>query len=192
MRMKLLALCLASSLAAGCGGDGGNRGDANAAEPAGEPKQAQTSIGDALAGSVDHAAFLQMLQSAGLAETLRGVGPYTVFAPTDAAFDALPEDVRARLGDSGQRERLVALLSYHIVPGTVTTEDLGNAIDRAPGGRAELRSVTGDNLALTRDGEAILVGDGSDDPARIVAADRLQANGVLHGIDAVLMPGGGE
>jgi uncharacterized surface protein with fasciclin (FAS1) repeats len=56
-------------------------------------------------------AFPQMLRTAGLAETLRGVGPYTVFAPTDAAFEALPEDVRARLGDSARRERLVALLS---------------------------------------------------------------------------------
>jgi uncharacterized surface protein with fasciclin (FAS1) repeats len=139
---NMLTLCLAGALAAACGDAGGNNAaeadNAAAGEAAGP---ARTSVGDALAGSVDHSSFLEALQSAGLIETLRGAGPYTVFAPTNAAFAALPEDARQRLAAPEQREQLVTLLSYHIVPGTVTAEDLRRAIDRAEGGRAELATV---------------------------------------------------
>jgi len=187
---NLLTLCLACTLAAACGDAGGN----NAAEPAnaaageaGGP--ARTNVGEALAGSADHSSFLQALQSAGLIETLRGAGPYTVFAPTNAAFAAVPEDARQRLAASEQRDQLITLLSYHIVPGTVTAEDLRRAIDRAEGGRAELATVTGNNLTLSRDGDAILVADAGGAIARIARADQLHSNGVVHSIDTVLMPG---
>jgi len=192
MKMRnLLAAALAGLVAAGCGGGDadGNRAAANAAGGADKAERSETSVGDALAASVDHSTFVEQLQAAGLIETLRGVGPYTVFAPTNAAFDAVPEDVRNRLATADQRERLIALLSYHIVQGTVTADDLRAAIDRPPEGRAELATVTGDNLTLSRDGEAVLVGDASGTLARIARADQLQANGVVHSIDAVLMPG---
>ncbi len=186
------ALCLAAGLAAGCdrAADGNNITGADAAAAGGEEGQQRTSIGDALAGSADHSAFLQALQSAALIETLRGVGPYTVFAPNNAAFDALPEETRRRLAAPEQRERLITLLSYHVVPGTVTAEDLRRAIDRGPGGRAELATVTGGTLSLSRDGEAILIGDSAGALARITRADQIQSNGVVHSIDTVLMPGG--
>jgi uncharacterized surface protein with fasciclin (FAS1) repeats len=71
----------------------------------------------------------------------------------------------------------------------VTAEDLGRAIDRGQGGRAELASVTGDNLGLSRDGDAIVTADAAGGRARIVRADQAQSNGVVHSIDAVLMPG---
>jgi uncharacterized surface protein with fasciclin (FAS1) repeats len=189
---RLCVLGLACLLAASCGGDGGNESAGNAAvgkaASADEAKQARATIGDALGGSADHTAFVQALQSAGLIETLRGAGPYTVFAPTNAAFDAVPEAARRRLTAPDQRDRLITLLSYHIVPGTVTAEDLGRAIDRGPNGRAELATVTGDNLSLSRDGEAIFVADGAGALARLSRADQIQANGVVHSIDAVLMP----
>jgi uncharacterized surface protein with fasciclin (FAS1) repeats len=127
-----------------------------------------------------------------LGETLRGAGPYTVFAPTNAAFDAIPEDVRNGLMSAAQRERLTSLLSYHIVSGTVTSEDLRRAVDRAQGGRAELATVTGQNLTIMRDGDALVVTDGAGGRARITRPDQNQANGVVHSIDAVLMPGGGD
>ena len=177
-------------LGAACGGgDGNSATNATGNQAAGAPKaQAGTTIGDALAGSADHRAFVEALQSSGLIETLRGTGPYTVFAPTNAAFEALPEETRTRLATPEQRDRLIGLLSYHIVPGTVTTADITGAIARAPGGRAELANVTGANLSLFREGEAIVVSDGANARARIARGDRTAANGIVHSIDTVLMP----
>ncbi|MGZ8347557.1 MAG: fasciclin domain-containing protein, partial [Allosphingosinicella sp.] len=114
---------------------------------------------------------------------------YTLFAPTDAAFGALPDDARRTLSAPERRERLMTLLSYHVVPGTVTAADLGAAIDRGRG-RAELATVTGDNLALSREGQAIVIRDAAGGQARITAPDQLSSNGVVHSIDAVLMPAG--
>ena len=185
-----LMVGLACAALAACGVEqdanksGGNAAAGNAAA------EASGTIGDALAGSADHSSFIQVLQSSGLIETLRGAGPYTVFAPTNAAFEAIPEDARRSLTAPEQRERLVELLSYHIVSGTVTAEDLGRAIERGQGGRAELATVTGDNLGISREGEAIVLTDGAGGRARVTSADQTHSNGVVHSIDAVLMPGG--
>jgi uncharacterized surface protein with fasciclin (FAS1) repeats len=198
MTMRRTCVIALACLAAACGGDGGGNGTAengaggNRSAAAAKAGQSRATIGDALAGSADHSAFLQALQSSGLIETLRGAGPYTVFAPTNAAFDAIPEEARRSLTAPEQRDRLIALLSYHIVPGTVTSADLGNAIARGQGGRAELATVTGANLSLFREGEAIIVSDGANARARITRADQNQANGVVHSIDTVLMPGSGD
>jgi uncharacterized surface protein with fasciclin (FAS1) repeats len=189
---KILGLCLLSLPVAACGDQAGNRLDNEAAgnEAAEErPAADSRSIGEALEGSADHAAFVGALRSAGLLEIFRGAGPYTVFAPNEAAFQAVPQDVRNRLQSAEERERAITLLSYHIVPGTVTAEDIARAIQNAPEGRAELATVTGTNLTLTREGETILIGDGSGGLARITRADQLFSNGVVH-IDTVLMPAG--
>jgi uncharacterized surface protein with fasciclin (FAS1) repeats len=87
-----------------------------------------------------------------------------------------------------QRERLIELLSYHIVQGTVTSQDLHRAAERGPGGRTEVATVTGDNLSIFREGEALIVSDGENGRARITRPDQNQANGVVHSIDTVLMP----
>jgi uncharacterized surface protein with fasciclin (FAS1) repeats len=192
MIMRRTSLLAFTCLLAACGGDGGNQAGGNAAaggQAAGNGTAAsRATIGDALAGSADHSAFLQALQASGLIETLRGAGPYTVFAPSNAAFDAIPEETRRSLMAPEQRDRLIALLSYHIVPGTVTSADLRNAIARGASGRAELATVTGANLSLFQEGEAIIVSDGANTRARITNADQNQANGVVHSVDTVLMP----
>lgn len=190
---RKLSLALLGLLAA-CGGDDGNSaGNAAESRAGGAPKaEARSTIGDALVASADHRAFVDALQASGLIDTLRGAGPYTVFAPSNAAFEALPEDARARLAAPDQRDRLIALLSYHIVPGTVTTADITGAVARAPGGRAELATVTGANLSLFREGEAIIVSDGANARARITRGDQTAANGIVHSIDTVLMPDEGR
>lgn len=191
MRMPLTGALGAALMLAACGGGDGNAaGAGNAAAPEREAGQARSTIGDALGGMADHAALVQALQSSGLMETLRGAGPYTLFAPTDAAFEAIPAEARAGLADPERREQLIQLLSFHVVPGTVTGADLERAIARAPGGRAELATVTGRNLSVFREGDTLVVSDGAEGRARIVRADQSQTNGVVHSIDAVLMPGG--
>lgn len=190
MSRGVLAVCLCLGLVA-CG-DNETKDQATANEAAGNAATAQaqsgTDIAEALGQSGDHSSFMQAVETAGLTQTLRGVGPYTVFAPNNAAFEAIPAETREGLNSAAQRERLIALLSYHIVPGTVTAQDIGRAIDSGQGGRAELATVAGDNLTLSRDGDAVVVTDGSGARARVVQADQLHSNGVVHSVDAVLMP----
>ena len=189
---KLLMLCLASTLAAAaCDRGDGNEAGANQAG-GGEKGAAQRTIGEALAAEADHRSFVQAIESAGMREALRGAGPYTIFAPTNAAFAAIPAETRQSLMAPEGRRQLTALLSFHIVPGTVTAEDLDAAIQRGQSGRAELATVGGGNLSLSREGEAIIVSDGAGGRARLARADQIHSNGVVHSIDAVLMPAAPE
>lgn len=183
-----LTIAVASALA-GCGGQAGSdaaNSGVNGSAPA-TKAQGQT-IGDALAGASDYSDLAGALNSAGLAETLRGSGPYTLLAPTNAAFAALPEAARGTLMQPANRDRLVGLLRHHIVPGAVTVRDMRAAIDRGEGGRAELATLSGETLTLSREGDAILINDGAGHRARLGDAEAIHANGVLHGIDALLMP----
>ena len=187
---RMIVLGLAFALAACGDGESNEQAAANASAEKGATAQreARTDIAEALGQAGDHSSFMQAIETAGLTQTLRGVGPYTVFAPNNAAFAAVPAETREGLNAPAQRERLIALLSYHIVPGTVTAQDLGRAIDRGQGGRAELATVAGDNLTISRDGDTLVVGDASGARARITQADQLHSNGVVHSIDALMMP----
>lgn len=182
-----LALGLAFVVAlAACGPEPGKDAAAgNAAAAAGAQRQ---TLGEALGEAGDHARLVAALDAAGLTAALRGAGPYTLFAPSNAAFAALPGEAGSALLQPANRDRLTGLLRYHIVPGTVTAEDMRRAIARAPEGRAELATMAGATLTLSRDGEAILVSDAAGGSARLAGDGAVHANGVLYGIDAVLMP----
>lgn len=117
------------------------------------------------------------LQVAGLVDTLKGPGPYTVFAPTDAAFAALPAGTVESLLEPRNRDQLVSLLTYHVVPGRVTANEVAT-MDTAA-------SVQGGNLRIRTNGDSVAIND-----ARVIAADVMAGNGVIHVIDKVLMPGG--
>ena len=192
MTRTLLTLCLATALAAGCGGDGDGNGAAASNEAAPSEQDRSETMGEALESAADHSTFMEAVQAAGLTETLKGAGPYTIFAPTNAAFAAIPADARAGLMAPEQRQQLVGLLRYHIVPGTVTAEDLRRAVEQGEGNRAELATTAGLTLSLSREGEAIVIGDGGGGSARLTAPDQIHSNGIVHGIDGVLMPAAGE
>ncbi|HEX8217218.1 MAG TPA: fasciclin domain-containing protein [Allosphingosinicella sp.] len=198
MRMKrLLAMAAAGTLAAcQAAEDAGNAAAANGAgdsSTGGNAQQGQAgrSIGDAAAQNADLSQFSQAVQTAGLADVLGSVGPYTVFAPVNTGFDAVPQETRTRLMAEQGHERLTQLLTFHIVPGVVTAQDLRAAIQRGQG-RATVTTVSGNNLTVTQEGEALIVSGPSGARARVVQADRIQSNGVIHHVDAVLMPGGGN
>lgn len=190
--MRKSGLAAAALLAAACQqGDGGNdsspAANGAAARPAAAAKgeQPRTNILEGLTGSADHKTLANAVEAAGLTETLSGAQPYTMFAPTEAAFQKLPAGMANGLLAPDAKGQLVALLTGHIVPGTVTAEDLGRAIDRGKG-KAVLATVGGSNLSFSRSGEGFLVTDASAGQARIVSADRFQSNGVVHSVDAVL------
>ena len=149
-------------------------------------KAGQASLLDTLTGASGHATLANAVNAAGLGETLSGAQPYTLFAPTDAAFAKLPAGTMNGLLAPDAKGQLTALLAAHIVPGVVTAEDLGRALDRGKG-KAQLATMGGSTLALSRDGEAIVV-TGPSGAARIAGPALTGSNGVIHSLDAVLMP----
>ena len=190
----MLAVCLAL---AACGG-GGEGSNGQAAAPgngaavggvakAGGEAAAKTTLLDALTGSPDHATLAKAVKAAGLERTLSGAQPYTLFAPTEAAFGKLPAGTADGLLAPEGKGRLTALLTGHIVQGFVTAEDLGRAVERGKG-KAELATVGGTNLTFAREGEALVLTDAGGGQARVVSSGQNNSNGVVHGIDAVLMP----
>ncbi len=116
------------------------------------------------------------VQAADLVEVLQGEGPFTVFAPTDEAFAALPDGTVEGLLDPANKEKLVAVLTYHVVLGTVMAKD-------AQGAEVELETVQGASLTVDGTGEGVTVND-----ANVVTADIVADNGVIHVIDAVILP----
>lgn len=140
----------------------------------------ELSIAENVAASGDLSTLDSAIEAAGLAETLAGIGPYTLFAPTDAAFEA--GDTGASIERGGPD--LVSLVSNHLVPGVVTAEDLMDAVERGDGS-AELATVTGAILTVTADGDTLILSSG-DSQARVTRADLGQANGMVHIVDRVL------
>jgi uncharacterized surface protein with fasciclin (FAS1) repeats len=188
--MKRALFAAFALLAAACQQQGGGNAsaDANGAAPApsaaAKGEQPKTSILQALEGSAEHKTLANAVKAAGLTETLSGAQPYTVFAPTETAFQKLPGGTGALLAPEA-KGRLVALLTGHIVPGVVTAADLGRAIDRGKG-KADLATVGGSNLSFSRDGDAIVVTDAAGGKARLTRTDQLASNGVVHDVDGVL------
>ncbi|HYG99388.1 MAG TPA: fasciclin domain-containing protein [Terriglobales bacterium] len=115
------------------------------------------------------------IQAAGLAETLKGPGPFTVFAPTDEAFSKLPEGTVEDLLKPENKEKLTAILTYHVVPGDVTSSQVA--------GMNSAKTVNGESLSIMSQGGKVRVGD-----AQVVKTDIQASNGVIHVIDTVLMP----
>jgi uncharacterized surface protein with fasciclin (FAS1) repeats len=115
------------------------------------------------------------LKAAGLVDTLKGAGPFTVFAPTDEAFAKLPAGTVESLLKPENKEKLVSILTYHVVPAKATAADVG--------GMTSAKTVNGKELKLKTDGGKVLV-----DSSTVIKADVMASNGVIHVIDAVLMP----
>ena len=131
--------------------------------------------------------FFTLAKAAGLDATLAGPGPYTVFVADDAAFDKLAAGTVENWMKPEARPQLTRTLSYQILPGTVLVEDIGKAID-AGNGKAQLATMGGGTLTASREGGKIVLTDGAGGKATIAKGDETLANGVIHRVDAVLMP----
>ncbi|MEO3434049.1 fasciclin domain-containing protein [Inquilinus sp. CAU 1745] len=138
--------------------------------------------------SADHTTLVAAVQAAGLAETLQGPGPFTVFAPTNAAFEELPAGTVDTLLMPQNKDRLTGVLTYHVVPGRLDSEALEEMIDEG-GGSATLETVSGGTLTVMANGPMnIAVEDSTGGVANISTYDVNQSNGVIHVIDKVLLP----
>jgi uncharacterized surface protein with fasciclin (FAS1) repeats len=136
-----------------------------------------------------HTTLVSAVKQAGLVETLESPGPFTVFAPTDQAFEKLPHGTVANLMEPGNKDQLKNILTYHVLAGRYTTRDLKEKI-QAAGGRATINTVEGQPLTFTERGEHIFVTDVKGDTAEITTANVMQSNGVIQVVDSVLLPNG--
>ena len=141
---------------------------------------------DNLAKSNDHARMLQALDAAGLESALRAMGPLTVFAPTDSAF--MSYDAADDLLKEENRGKLANLLRYHVVAGSYDRATLDALIDEGSDGVAILNTVLGKKISVRRSVRDYTVTDVTNNTATITVADVYQSNGVMHVVDAVLMP----
>ena len=129
------------------------------------------------------------VKAAGLVDTLEGAGPFTVLAPTNEAFAALPKGTVATLLKPENKDTLTGILTYHVIAGKFTMADIAAKIDEM-GGKFTTATVNGGNVTFMRSGaKHLTVTDAKGDVARITIADVLQSNGVIHVINKVLLPG---
>ncbi len=139
------------------------------------------------ANSKDHTTLVAAVKAAGLVDTLESAGPFTVFAPTNEAFDKLPAGTVNSLLKPENKEQLVKVLTYHVVAGKVTSADLVKQI-KASGGKAMLKTVNGESLTASLQGKSVILIDEKGDKSTVTIADVYQSNGVIHVVDTVLLP----
>jgi uncharacterized surface protein with fasciclin (FAS1) repeats len=137
--------------------------------------------------SADHTTLVAAVKAAGLVDTLSGAGPFTVFAPTNAAFEKLPAGTVDTLLKPENKKMLTDVLTYHVVAGKMSAADLAKAIE-AGGGSAKLTTVEGGTLTATMSGNTITLTDEKGGKSTVTQGDVMQSNGVIHVVDTILMP----
>ena len=164
-------------------------GTAYAANPmvGGAPMYATKNIVENAVNSKDHTTLVAAVKAAGLVDTLAGPGPFTVFAPTNAAFAKLPAGTVDTLVMPENKAALTGILTYHVVPGTMTSKSIAAAI-KAGGGKAVFTTVNDEPLtAMMAKGKLVLT-DAKGGMSTVTIKDVMQSNGVIHVVDTVLMP----
>lgn len=137
-------------------------------------------------GSADHTTLVAAVKAGGLVETLSGAGPFTVFAPTNAAFDKLPKGTVESLLEPANLKTLQGILTYHVVAGKIDSKAVVAAI-KAGKGKAVLTTVQGGTLTASMKGKNVIVTDDKGGVATITAVDLNASNGIIHVVDRVLM-----
>ena len=154
----------------------------------GAPMYANKDIVDNAVNSKDHTTLVAAVKAAGLVDTLKSAGPFTVFAPTNMAFTALPAGTVDTLLMPQNKPMLTNVLTYHVVPGRLDAAALMAQI-KAGNGKAMLKTVEGKMLAATARGNTIILTDAKGGVSTVTTADVYQSNGVIHVVDKVLLPG---
>jgi uncharacterized surface protein with fasciclin (FAS1) repeats len=183
----LTALCAAPALAQTMSGNAMSSGSSMKANPmvGGAPMSASDTIVQNASKAPNLTTLVSLVKKAGLVETLSGPGPFTVFAPTNAAFAKIPSATLTAVGNDPAT--LKAVLTYHVVAGKFDAAAIIAKI-KAGGGKAMLKTVNGEDLTASIDGSSVILTDAKGGKATVTTADVYQSNGVVHVIDSVLMP----
>jgi len=147
----------------------------------------KTDVVDGAAGSKDHTTLVAAIKAADLVSTLKGAGPFTVFAPTNDAFGKLPAGTLETLLKPENKAKLSGILTYHVVSGKVTASDLVSAI-KAHHGTYKFKTVNGGSVTASAHGDGVALTDSKGNQAHVTTADMNESNGVIHVFDAVMMP----
>ena len=187
-RLVLLAAAAALALTAGAAAPLSAAMSEKTVNVGGAPMYPSKNIIQNAVNSKDHTTLVAAVKAAGLVETLEGPGPFTVFAPTNAAFAKLPPGTVDNLLKPENKATLVKVLTYHVVPGRMTAVNLMKAVKDGEG-EAKLKTVAGETITVKQAGPGKLtITDAKGDVAMVTIADVLQSNGVIHVIDTVLLP----
>ena len=151
----------------------------------GAPMLASKTIVANAVNSKDHTTLVSLVKKADLVDTLNGPGPFTVFAPTNEAFDKIPAATLKAVGDD--KATLTKILTYHVVAGKMDSTAIAAAI-KAGGGKATLKTVQGEPLTAMMVGDKLVLTDAKGGKSTVTIADVMQSNGVIHVVDSVLMP----
>ena len=160
-----------------------------AADPmvGGAPMMASKTIVENASQAKNLTTLVAAVKAAGLVDTLSGAGPFTVFAPTNTAFDKLPKGTVEKLTQPDMKADLTKILTYHVVPGKIDAAEIMKGI-KAGGGSYNMKTVEGETLTAKMDGDKVALVDAKGGGALVEIADVYQSNGVVHVIDSVLMP----
>ncbi len=148
---------------------------------------AQGTIVDVAVGNEDFSTLVTALKAADLVGALQGDGPFTVFAPTNSAFDKIDSNTLSSLLEEGNQEALGNILKYHVVTGKLTAKDVAAALKKG-NGKVELNALNGQVLTVTQKDGKIWLMDSKGNYSEIVSTDVMGSNGVIHVVDTVVMP----
>ena len=154
----------------------------------GAPMYANKTIVENAVNSKDHTTLVAAVKAAGLVDTLSGKGPFTVFAPTNAAFEKLPAGTVDTLLKPENKAMLTKVLTAHVVSGTYTEAKLAACAKRSKDHYCNLQTVSGDAISIRKKGKSFYVYDESGSAGRITVGDVMQSNGVIQVVDTVLVP----
>jgi uncharacterized surface protein with fasciclin (FAS1) repeats len=187
MKLKLFAAAAAGVAVALAGGSFASAQMTKTVMVGGAAMYPSKTIVENAVNSKDHTTLVAAVKAAGLVDTLQSPGPFTVFAPTNAAFGKLPAGAVEGLLKPENKPALTGVLTYHVVPGRMSARDLAAKV-KAGGGKAMLKTAQGETLTVSQKNGALWVWDAKGGSARITIADVGQSNGVIHVVDTVLMP----
>lgn len=153
----------------------------------GAPMYPSKNIIENAVNSKDHKTLVTAVKAAGLVETLEGKGPFTVLAPTDAAFSKLPKGTVENLVKPENKATLTGILTYHVLPGRYSAKEIWAAV-KSGNGKSMMKTVQGEELTFWTKGKDLYIKDAKGNSAKVTIADVNQSNGVIHVIDTVLMP----
>ena len=153
----------------------------------GSPMYPSKNIIQNAVNSKDHTTLVAAVKAAGLVETLQGPGPFTVFAPTNAAFAKLPPGTVDSLLKPEMKAKLTGVLTYHVVPGRLSAKELMEAAKKN-GGTAEFKTVEGETISVESKGNMLMIRDVKGNASKVTIQNVFQSNGVIHVIDTVLLP----
>ena len=156
-------------------------------ETASKTSKDKHNIVEVAVGNENFSTLVTAVKSAGLVETLSGNGPFTVFAPTNAAFGKLPDGTIASLLKPESKDALTGILTYHVVAGKFMAADVVKAI-KANGGKFTVKTVQGGNLIASIKGKDVILTDAKGNTSKVIITDVPASNGVIHAIDTVVMP----